>query len=139
MWRSKIAKSFFLLGDRALDKKLKELNSKIAKRVVRQATRSGMKIFQGVVKSAAPRGSTGNLAKSIKVRSGKRSRRHFSMVVQLGEGNFKGETWYGAAVEYGTSKMAPTGFMRKSFDSTHEQVRKHAMSEIAKGIEREAK
>lgn len=131
--------TFFLTGDKALDKTLRGLEPKIAKKVVSKATRSGMKIMQKAVKDESPVGETGMLKKSVKVRSAKRSRRSFGMLVQFGEGNFKGKSWYAAAVEYGTSKMEPRGFMRKAFDANEEKVRTHTMNEIVAGIEREAK
>lgn len=44
---------------------------------------------------------TGTLEDSLKIRAGKRRRHSVSIVVQTGDGFFKGETFYGAFVEYG--------------------------------------
>lgn len=126
-----------ITGVREIDKALRELEPKIAKKVLRQAMRKSMKVVQKAVKENVPV-DEGQLRDAIKVRAGKRSRKGFTIEVQIGEGDFVGDTYYGAFQEYGTSKMEGKGFMRKAFDETAEQARKEAIELIRKGIEKEA-
>lgn len=97
-----------------------------------------MKIIKKEVAQNAPRDS-GAIARSVKIKSGKRSRKGMSIDVVIGEGNFKGDTFYAAMVEYGTSKQVGQGYMRAAFDSKGEQAKKIVMGEILKEIEKLAK
>ena len=90
-----------LRGFAEFEKKLRALPGKVARKVVRQALREGAKIIQAEAKARVPVDS-GKLKKSIKVRAAKsRKKGTAAVVVQTGQGDFKGETFYGAFLEYG--------------------------------------
>lgn len=89
-----------LEGGKALERKLKTLPTRVRNKVVRTALREGAKIVQHATKELAPV-RTGLLKKSIKVRAAKRKRGRIAINVQMGAGDYKGETFYGAFIEYG--------------------------------------
>jgi HK97 gp10 family phage protein len=66
---------FTITGLPSLDRKLKALEPRVAKKVVRQALRKGAKRVQARVKQLAPKGPTGQTRKAVKVRAFKRSRK----------------------------------------------------------------
>ena len=89
-----------LVGDKELSRALHALPITVAKSVLRPALRAGAKESLGAIKRRAPR-DTGALARSLKVRAAQRSRTHFGAGVRIGEGYFKGDTFYGAFQELG--------------------------------------
>lgn len=86
---------------------LKALGGKLARRVIRQALRSGAKPVHAAAITALETDNaqewedTGQLRRSIKVRAGKRSRGSISIRVATADGWFKGEEFYGAFREFG--------------------------------------
>jgi HK97 gp10 family phage protein len=87
-------------GGKALERKLAALPGKVANKIVSKALRAGAKIILAESKIRAPKKS-GLLARSLKVRSGKRRRGTARMVVQTKDGDYRGETFYGAFVYFG--------------------------------------
>ncbi len=93
-----------ITGDKALDRLLKGLPLMVQKKVSRQATRKAAKeIVLPEAKARVPV-NTGDLEDSLSVRAVKRSRSRFGHQVQAGEGAFKGDTWYGGPLEFGTKE-----------------------------------
>lgn len=125
-------------GLREIDRALKELEPKLGKKVIRQAMRKAMKPVKAAVEQNAPVGETGLLASSVKIKAAKKSRKSFGMDVRIGEQDWVGDTWYAAAQEYGTSRMAGSGFMRKAFDEQGDEAKAIALREIVAGLNREA-
>jgi HK97 gp10 family phage protein len=66
--------SIKIIGDKEISRKLKELSRKDRKKAIRIGSRKGAKVVQKKAKKNVPK-DTGELRKSIKVRSLKRSRR----------------------------------------------------------------
>lgn len=91
-----------LTGVRRLDRKLKRLGSKEAKKLVTKAAREAVKPILLTARRYAPK-DTGRLQKSIKVRALKRKKGRFGVRVTTGESDnqFRGRTFYGAFAEYG--------------------------------------
>lgn len=121
-----------------LEKDLRQLDKKVQRKVLRQSMRKAMKPIKTAIEEEAPVGETGLLADSVKLKAGRKSRTSVSITAGIGEGEFKGETWYAAAVEYGTSKMDANPFMRRAYDAKGEEAKNIALQNIAIGIEREA-
>jgi HK97 gp10 family phage protein len=102
--------------------KLKELETKIAKKIIRKALRKGASILTKATKQRAPVGETGNLKAGIKTKAGKRSRKTISINVVLSDSTVKGAAYYAAFQEFGTFNKDETpriegkGFMREAFD-----------------------
>lgn len=122
---------------KALEAALKALEPKVEKKILKKGMRTGMKLIQQAAKEKAPV-DTGLTKKGIKVRAAKRSRKGIGIDVTIGEGDYKGETYYAAFLEYGTSKMAPKPFMRPAYDSKKAQAEQITIDEIKKIIDEES-
>lgn len=121
-----------------IDRKLKTLVPRLQKKVIRQAMRKAMALVTEEARARVPV-DTGELRKAIKTRAAKRRRRgEIGVDTRVGEGDFKGETFYGGMVEFGTSKMPPRPFMAPAYDGKKDEARRIATDEILKGVEREA-
>lgn len=131
-----------------LQRSLKGLPARLAKKVLRQAIRKGAKVIQQKANSLAPVDS-GMTRKAIKVRAGKRSRKPRIWInTVVGEGDYKGDTFYAAFLEYGhlSGKRGSDGrkavparpFMRPAAEQSEAEVTRLVRAEIAAGVEREA-
>ena len=155
--------SMKLEGFDGLEKKLVSLEKKVAKKIVRTATREAAKVTLGKVKDNARSMVGGNmgglLAKYSKVIVFKHQRKG-SYGVQIGmkpnvpefdywsvgsssslsSRKTKGKKSYiPAALEYGHDNARPIPFIRSAFDATRMKAINKMGSELKKGIEREAK
>jgi HK97 gp10 family phage protein len=90
-----------LTGAKEIALALGKLETKLARKVGSKALRAGAKIVQAAAVQIAPRGETGNLKKSIKVRAGKSKKGYRSIIVGPGEKWFTGNEFYAAFVEFG--------------------------------------
>ena len=129
---------FTVTGIKSIDAKLKSLEPKVAKKVIRRAGRQALK--QAVLpeaKALAPVG-TGQLKKAIKVRSGGRSRKAILMDVQVGQGTFKGDQFYGGFQEWGwqagPTKVEGKHYMKQAYEKRGDKARQMALDEIWRGI-----
>jgi len=113
---------FEMTGLDAFQKKLMGMEKNLQRKVVRDAMREEMKDFQKDAKTLAPK-DEGQIKKNIKVRASKRSRKSIGINVSLHKDKFK-DNFYGAFQEFGTSKIKPQGFLRKSFDQNVESSTK---------------
>jgi HK97 gp10 family phage protein len=87
-------------GGKDLFRKLTELERRLSRKIAAQALRAGAKVVLADAKATAPRRS-GLLAKSLKVRAGKRAKNMVRFQVETAEGNYKGAAFYGAFVHFG--------------------------------------
>lgn len=126
-------------GDKRIDKALRALGPKVGNKVVRRAMREGMQPVKAQVEADAPKGETGNLARSVKVRAGKRSRKGPSVEVLIEDATFRGERYYAAFEEYGTSRMPGRYYMTRAYDARKAGARDAALTAIRSGIDREAR
>lgn len=78
----------------------------------------------------------GQLRDSLKVRAMKSKKGRIGVVVQTREGDYKGDTFYGAFVEYGTSKMAAQPYMRPAFDTKAGEAERIIADELKAGIDK---
>jgi HK97 gp10 family phage protein len=95
--------SIRLVGAKELQAALDALEKKTVTKFSRTAVREGAKVVQRAAKAKAPKRS-GKLRRSIRVRAKKNKKKgEVAFLVTSGAGDnvFKGETWYGAAVEFG--------------------------------------
>lgn len=83
-----------------LDKMLKSVPRKDAKKAIRKGTRAGAKIITAKAKGFAPVDS-GATKRAVKTRAIKRSRVFTGTTTTVGAGFFKGKTFYAAFVELG--------------------------------------
>lgn len=96
-----MAETIELVGDRELIRKLRHLETVVARKAIRKGLRAGAKIITAEARRQAPVGESRKLRRAIKTRAAKRSRRYIGVVTQLGAGDFMGETFYGAFQEFG--------------------------------------
>ena len=140
-----------ITGDKELDKVFALFEPKLRKKIARKAVRKAAKPVRDTAVARVPvrpRGThpkdrpPGNLKRSIKVRALKRSRRNKHTVgvqVVTGEGFFKGETFYGAFIEFGTKRITKKPFMRPAHDENKGTVRAVFIREIRPLIDETAK
>lgn len=135
-------------GLTALRRAFRELPKTTARKVVRRALRSGAKIVQDEIRRRTPL-RTGALARAIRVRAGRRQRGILSILVVMGEGNYRGKTFYGSFLEFGAPGHMLWGrgvralearhFIRDAVTAKREEVLRRVIAEIAAGIETEAR
>lgn len=107
----------------ATDKQQQRAAKRTVKNAVAQAKKSGTHY-------------PGQLRDSLKVRAMKSKKGRIGVVVQTREGDYKGKTFYGAFIEYGTSKMAAKPYMRPAFDTKKQESQDIVTNEIRLGLEK---
>lgn len=128
---------FTIAGEKEITRRLKLLPDRLKKKVLRQAMRASMKPVAAAVRSEVPVLS-GLTKASVKVRSIKfKSRNNVGVKVMIGKGDYKGETYYAAFVQFGTSKIPADPFMDRAFSRTKDSAKAQAMTTIRAGIDRE--
>lgn len=132
-----------LVGDKALQRKLKSLDFALQKKILRKALRAGAKPVRDAARTNAPV-REGKIKKSIKVRAMKRSRKGIGVLVAVGtrqELGISEEDFYNYAVgtELGTSKAAAQPYLRPALDSKSSEALKIIAREIDAGIKSEAR
>ncbi len=142
-------RSLFVSGIRRLDRKLRQLEPRLQRKLIGQAMRAGLKVLASAVKSVAPVWH-GVLRGAIKVRAiRKRKRGTVRLNVEILATDRTKRTsartdttvFYPAIVEYGSKKrsLEPNDFMKRAFDSHGHQVKSLTLEHLRAGIEREAK
>ncbi len=121
-------------GAKELEKKLLSFEPKLARRIVRQTLRAAAKPILAAAKANVPV-LTGALKESLKLRVMKKAKHRYGILVATAKGWFKGDTYYGAFVEFGTSKMAAKPFIRPAFDSEKENAERIIIDDLKQGIE----
>lgn len=139
--------AIIITGIRDIDKKLRTLEPRLQKKVLRQAMRSGLKVQAAEVKAQAAV-DTGLMRSSVKVRAVKRKKRgSISLEVAISaktDGLVKqsanGGAFYPAIEQYGSEKQgrAADPFATRAFESKGEASRQVTIAQIRAGIEREA-
>src|SRR4051794_37182099 len=101
---------------------LKELEPRLAKKILRRELRKGLKPIQAAVKANAPVRS-GKLRKAVILRATKRTRKNrIGVKVSLGKGAFfVGDQFYGAfqEFEHKSGKRPHTGSRSKTIPGKH--------------------
>lgn len=143
--------AFTISGLGSAQRALNALPPAIEKKVIRQAIRKSLRPVKLAVEQEAPKGETGLLADSVKIRAvKKRKRGRIALQVRIAEGDFLGETYYAAMVEFGHAlRDVPRGpevgrvpadpFMERAFDRTAKPAREEAIREIKLGVDRETR
>jgi HK97 gp10 family phage protein len=135
---------FEIFGVDPVKKAFKRLEKNVARKVIRKALREAAKPVQADAKRRAPF-DTGLLRKAIKVRAMRKKRGRIGIITITGQGDYKGDTFYGAFQEYGaqntgrsrTANIPAKHYMKGAYDSKKDTARAIATSEILAGINRE--
>lgn len=128
-----------ITGIKKIDKKLRQLEPKFAKKQMRKALRETQKKqMLPDVKNNAPT-DEGDLKKALTVKSGKRSRYKMSMNVTFKDDAL--EDFYPRFVEYGAPEIGrePNPFMRRAFDAKKETVKSETEKRLLDLLMQEAK
>lgn len=132
---SGIRGEFIISGGEALAAALAEIPKAMEKKILARAMRDAAKPMLDDAKRLAPV-LTGQLRKSIKIRSIKRNRKgRVGVVISTEKGFFKGETFYGAFLEFGTKKLPARPFIRPAFEANKARSAKIAGEAIKLGLE----
>jgi HK97 gp10 family phage protein len=131
--------TLIVTGVDKVDRKLRKLGPAVQKKVVRAAMRKGMNLVTAEARKNAPV-KTGALKKAIKTRGSSRPKKGVVRVeTRVGAGDFKGETFYAAMVEFGTSHAPPHPYMTPAYEAKKDEARAAAIAAILAGVEREAR
>ena len=92
-----------VLGIPGIDKKLKQLSLLLQKQLIRKAMRESLRPVKAAVYAMEREGhlTTGFTSENVQLRSGKRKKNRITAQVIIGEGWYKGATFYAAFEEYG--------------------------------------
>jgi HK97 gp10 family phage protein len=141
-------------GDKELEAAFNALAFGAQKKVFRPALRAGGKVILAAIKARVPR-LTGNLAKSLKLRSQKRSRKRFGVAIFVDKTILRPrkppkhpkpgvrEGWHPAHVElgyvrktkHGTFHIPPHSYIRAGFDEAKETAMSAIEAEAGRRIE----
>lgn len=127
-----------LLGVPELHRALKDFDVSVHKKVIRYAVRQAAKPVLDAARRLVPV-RTGALKRSLRIRALRRQRKRTSIGVQVVTGRdfFKGDTYYGGMVEFGTRHMAPRPFLRPARDQAKDQAIAAFRSALLPGLQRE--
>lgn len=110
-------------------KNLKILGDKMQRKAVASSLRDGTKLLKSAVQADAPVKSGATKA-AVKVRAGKRKKGKVSMMVSIGEGWFKGATFYAAFDALGHMQGS-----RKNGDRKHIPGNRYLQNAMAQATE----
>lgn len=140
-------------GIKDIDRRLRRLEPKVGRKVLRQAMRAALKPMVVTAKANAPRDS-GELARSIKIRAPKKRKVGvIRLVVRAVPAKEKGllvqhpksgkwampnkAGFYGGFPEFGTKKQVGQHFMYHTFTSDALSVKDNCITLIRAGLDRE--
>lgn len=129
--------SFSIEGLPEVTAKLKAFEPKLARKYLSQATRAAAKMVLGAAKQAVPVLS-GALQKSLRVRAKVRTKKNKADIghaVTTGKGWFKGDTYYGGFIEFGTKHIAERRFMRDAAAKTEPAAREEFKRKIQAAVD----
>ena len=123
-----------LKGARELYEALSEMEPRLAKKVLRTALRNAARPILAAAKANAPY-QTGATRSQLKLRAMKRKKGRVGVIVQTGEGAYKGDVFYASFAEWGTRHQPAKPFMRPAFDTNAVTSIGIASAEIRVGVE----
>jgi len=116
---------FTIEGLPAVTAALRGFEPKVARKYLAKACRAAAKLVLATAKELTPV-LTGALRASLKVRAKKRTRQNKTDVgasVQTGSAWFKGDTYYGGMIEFGTKHITARRFLRGARDKVEDRAR----------------
>jgi HK97 gp10 family phage protein len=136
--------SIKIQGGSKLKSVLDELPKKIQNKILRTAMRNAAKVIAEETKAQAPVLS-GVTRAAVKVRAAKRRKGSIGFTVQVGQGSYKGKTFYASFVEFGhyagsrklgnkRTFIPPNPFIRRAFLAKKDEAVRVATEGIRQGI-----
>ncbi|OJW11211.1 MAG: hypothetical protein BGO49_11130 [Planctomycetales bacterium 71-10] len=123
-----------VLGLGKVDRRLKRLAPDLQARYAAQAMEAGMSLVLQAAKANAPV-DTGELRDAIHMETHSDGSR-VSVEVKVGEGDFLGDQYYAAMVEYGTYKMAAHPYMLPAYEDQGPRARALTLRILLAGLRR---
>jgi len=119
-----------------LEAQLKWLPLHVRRKVARDALKAGAQVIKTQAEINAPF-KTGALMQSIEVQRGRSRRRGtVNFVVGVSKGWFKGDQFYAAFHEFGTSHQPARPFLRPAFDTTRDRALSLIIDVLKRGIDK---
>ncbi|AEC22288.1 hypothetical protein PT7_P052 (plasmid) [Pusillimonas sp. T7-7] len=131
--------SMQMTGLRELGAAMKELDSRVQKRIARSATAAGARVIANEAKKLVPV-DTGNLKKNIRTANLKPNQPGLQETV-VGvrvKGKKDDSAYYFRFLEFGTAHMAPRPFLRPAFETKKQEAAGKIKEQLAKRLEAEA-
>ncbi len=113
-----------VIGADAVIAMLKDYRGKKAPAAIRKASRAGCKVIAKKARDIVPEversdKTKGQWRRAIKVRAIKRNSKGFiGAKVIVGQGDFKGDTFYASIAEWGSKHAAATHYMKRAADES---------------------
>jgi len=126
---------FFVTGIKEIDRKLKDLEPKLAKKVIRREIRKSLKPIEAEARVLAPVGLTGRLSKAIRIKAGRSRRGQIKLIVSIDRKDLPAEVFYGGFVNWGTKYMEPRLFLTRAYEHGKEQAKNDIIAGVLKGID----
>ena len=117
-----------------INKTLRGLEAKLAKKLIKAAARRAMKPVRDAVRNALPVGATGQLRRAVKIVSGRGRNGRISFKVTIDKKAFP-KGFYGAAVEFGTAKQKGQHPVQVAFEASKEKAAADFETEMKRGFE----
>lgn len=132
-----IAFDISIEGLAELDAQLAQFEPTVRRRLASKALREGARLIRDRARKNCPV-KTGTLRDSIRVRTGrvKAGQRLVRVLVTTGAGLFKGETFYGGFIEFGTSHAPAYPFIRPAFDAEAPFAVHRIATALGRGIDK---
>lgn len=127
-----------MTGLRELGAALKELDSRVQKRIARSATSAGARVIANEAKRLVPV-DTGNLKKNIRTANLKPNQPGIQETAVGVRVKGKESPFYWTFLEFGTAKMAPKPFLRPAFESKKVEAAERIKEQLGKRLDAEAK
>lgn len=123
-------------GQRELGLAMKDLDSKVQKRIARSVTSAGSRIIAKEAKVLVPV-DEGTVKKNIRTKNLKPTQpgQQETIVYVRAKGKTKDSAWYWTQLEFGNVKMAPRPFMRPAFESKKQEAAQKMKDQLAKRID----
>lgn len=132
--------SMQMTGLRELGVAMKELDSRVQKRIARSATAAGARVIANEAKKLVPV-DTGNLKKNIRTANLKPNQpglQETAVGVRV-KGKKDDSAYYFRFLEFGTAHMAPRPFLRPAFETKKQEAAGKIKDQLAKRLDAEAK
>ncbi len=127
-----------LVGDKKTARKLKKMDAKIARKVMREALKDAMEPVKDLAKSRAPV-DQGLLRKSIRTAASVNAKRAAAFVRTGTRKQLRipldAKYYYPAAIEYGTRKRGARSFLRSALGALRGQVLRKTGDNIRRLLE----
>lgn len=126
-------------GLRELGNALKEVDSRVQKRIARSATAAGARVIANEAKRRVPV-DTGRVKKNIRTANLKPNQpglQEAAVGVRV-KGKTKDSAFYWTQLEFGNVKMAPRPFIRPAFESKKQEAAERIKDQLKKRLDAEA-